>query len=169
MSRSRLRLVGVRATAASLVVAATVVATSGLAVGAKRSLDEALDAARPARAPFEGLTQTRIGVDGDRLRVVLADESDERVQGLRGRRDLGTYDGMLFVFDEPTDIAFTMSTVPVVLDIAFYDARGRVVDRLRMEPCPDAESDCPLYQPDDEFTYALEALADGLPRGRLTG
>jgi hypothetical protein len=152
-----------------LVVATAVVATAGLAVGAKRSLDDALGAARPAHAPFVGLTQTRITVGGDRLRVVLADEGDERVQGLRERSDIGSYDGMLFVFDKPTDTAFTMSTVPVILDIGFYDARGRVVDRLRMEPCPDAESDCPLYQPDGEFTYALETLADGLPRGRLTG
>jgi hypothetical protein len=156
-------------TAASLVVAAAVVATAGFAVGAKRSLDDALDDARPAHAPFVGLTQTRIGVGGDRLRVVLADESDERVQGLRERSDIGSYDGMLFVFDKPTDTAFTMSTVPVILDIGFYNARGRLVDRLRMEPCPDAEADCPLYQPDGEFTYALETLADGLPRGRLTG
>lgn len=168
MSRSRLRLVAARTVVPALAATILLVAATG-AGAAPRSIDAALDAARPAHAPFEGLTQTRIGVGGDRMRVVLADENEERVQGLRARRDLGRYDGMLFVFDEPTTTAFTMSTVPVVLDIGFYDERGRVVDRLRMEPCPDAESDCPLYEPDGEFTYALETLADDLPKGRLTG
>jgi len=154
-----------------LVMAAVVVvvATPTVAGAAARPLGDALGAARPATAPFEGLTQTRVRVGGERMRVVIADESAERVQGLRARRDVGPYDGMLFVFDEPTDTAFTMSTVPVALDIGFYDERGRVVDRLRMAPCPGAESDCPLYEPDGRLTYALETLAGDLPRGRLTG
>ena len=58
-------------------------------------------------------------------------------QGLRGRSDLGPYDGMLFVFDGPTDAAFTMSGVPVPLDIGFYDADGAPGLGQRMEPCPE--------------------------------
>jgi hypothetical protein len=130
-------------------------------------LEAAVDDAKPAKRPFASLTQTRLRVGAERLHVVLADEDGERVQGLRERRTIGRYDGMLFVFPSDTTSSFTMSTVPVPLDIGFYDVDGRVVDRLRMEPCPDSEDDCPLYTPDGSFTYALETLAGDLPRGRL--
>ena len=61
-----------------------------------------------------------------------------------------------------------MSTVPVPLDIGFHDAQGEVVDRLLMKPCPDSQSQCPLYSPKAEFTYALETLKGDLPEGPLS-
>jgi uncharacterized membrane protein (UPF0127 family) len=75
---------------------------------------------------------------------------------------------MLFVFDDPTRTSFTMSTVPVPLDIGFYDADGDVVDRLLMKPCPDPQSRCPLYTAKGEFSYALETLKGNLPPGPLS-
>lgn len=126
----------------------------------------AVVAATRAGEPFPGLTETSIRVGDRALSVVLADETGERYQGLREREDLGPYDGMLFVFDGPTFTGFTMSTVPVPLDIGFYDADGQVVDRLRMKPCPSGEN-CPGYRPEGSFTYALETLAGDLPQGRL--
>ena len=128
----------------------------------------ALRDAPPAAAPFFALTETQIRFGDETLDVVLADDSDERHLGLRERDDIGPYDGMLFVFDAPTETAFTMSTVPVPLDIGFYDADGRVVDRLRMKPCPASESGCPTYVASGAFTYALETLAGDLPRGRIS-
>ncbi len=127
----------------------------------------ALRAARGAEAPFRGLTETTVHVGDEEMRVVIADEASEQVTGLRRRRDLGRYDGMLFVYTEPTATAFTMSTVPVALDIGFYASDGRVVDRLRMEPCSGGDAECPVYRPRAEFRYALETLAGGLPRGAL--
>jgi len=124
--------------------------------------------ATPASAPFSALTETSVRVGDRTLGVVVADEPDERYRGLRQREDLGSYDGMLFVFEGPTQTAFTMSTVPVPLDIGFYDADGRVVDRLRMQPCPIAsEARCASYRASGPFSYALETLAGDLPKGRL--
>ena len=117
--------------------------------------------------PFRNLTETRIGVGTQRLRVVIADDDSERIQGLRRRRDIGSYDGMLFVYQADTTTGFTMSTVPVALDIGFYGADGSLVTRLRMVPCAGAESECPVYRADDAFRYALETLAGRLPHGRL--
>ena len=133
-----------------------------------RSVERAVDEAGPAKQPFRGLTATRIAVGGRPFRAVIADDADERVQGLRERRDLGPYDGMLFAFDEPSSTGFTMSTVPVALDIGFFDSSGRVVDRLRMEPCAGSEAECPAYRAAGPFRYALETLAGDLPRGRLS-
>jgi uncharacterized membrane protein (UPF0127 family) len=106
-------------------------------------------------------------VGGSSLRVVVADDAGERSTGLRKRRTLGPYDGMLFAYPESVIEAYTMSTVPVALDIAFYDTAGRLVNRLRMEPCAGSESACRSYFPKGEFRYALETLADELPTGRL--
>jgi uncharacterized membrane protein (UPF0127 family) len=128
----------------------------------------ALADAEPARVPFTGSTATTIGVGGEQFDVVLADERDEQYQGLREREDIAPYDGMLFVFGAPTRSSFTMSTVPVPLDIGFYDAQGTVVDRLLMKPCPDSQSRCPLYSPKADFTYALETLEGDLPAGPLS-
>jgi uncharacterized membrane protein (UPF0127 family) len=125
-------------------------------------------ATRPAVAPFGGLTETRLGVGARCLRVVVADDDAERTEGLRQRASLGAYDGMLFVFDEARDYRFTMSTVPVPLDIGFYRADGSPVARRHMTPCPRSERDCPTYGAGAPFAYALETLAQKLPGGALS-
>lgn len=130
-------------------------------------VDAALRAARPAATPFRGLTATRVVVGKRTLHVVIADSDRERTQGLRRRHTIGRYDGMLFVYPGATTATFTMSTVPVALDIAFYDSDGRVVRRLRMKPCAGSDSTCPGYPSGGGFRFALETLGGDLPRGRL--
>jgi uncharacterized membrane protein (UPF0127 family) len=134
-----------------------------------RSVPAAVRAATPAHAPFPDLTQTVVHVGGNPLSVVVAKTESQREEGLRTRSDLGSYAGMLFVFGENTTVSFTMSTVPVPLQIGFYASNGRSVGRLLMEPCPHAEVDCPVYQAPRPFRYALETLTGGLPRGPLAG
>lgn len=134
-----------------------------------RALEGAVADATPAKRPFRGLTATTVAVGAQTMPVVVADDAEERSAGLRRRSDVGPYDGMVFAFDAPTGTGFTMSTVPVALDIGFYDSSGRVVDRLRMEPCAGSEAECPVYRASGRFVYALETLADKLPRGRLRG
>jgi uncharacterized membrane protein (UPF0127 family) len=136
---------------------------------ASAGIDAAVRAAVPASPPFTDLTRTRVTVGGRSLDVVVADSETERETGLRRRRDLGSYDGMLFVFPAPTTTGFTMSTVQVPLDIGFYDASGAVVDRLRMRPCTGTDATCPVYRAKGPFTYALETLGGKLPRGALAG
>ena len=167
---------GVAAALLAVVVAAIVV---GLVLVVRSDDDEAMPAgtlapvlatARPAEAPFRGLTELRLSIGGDCRRIVVADEVGERAVGLMRRRDLGPYDGMLFVFERPVQGAFTMSDVPVPLDIGWYDAAGRPVDRLVMQPCPDRSvSECPLYRSRGPYSYAVETLEGELPAGALSG
>jgi uncharacterized protein len=134
------------------------------------ALASVLAGARPAAAPFAGLTEVRLGIGGDCRRIVVADAGGERAVGLMRRRDLGPYDGMLFVFDRPTQGAFTMSQVPVPLDIGWYDAAGRPVDSVVMQPCPGRPVlDCPSYRSRGPYSYAVETLQDELPDGGLSG
>ena len=121
-----------------------------------------------ATAPFAGLTVTRLALDGDCKHLVIADDLDERVAGLRGRTKTAPYDGMLFVFDGPTTASFTMAGVSAPLDIAFYDGDGRPVSRAHMEPCDDTAARCPVYEADAPFVYALETTPGGLADGALS-
>lgn len=167
---------GVAAALLAVVVAAIVV---WLVLVVRSDDDEAMPAgtlapvlatARPAEAPFRGLTELRLSIGGDCRRIVVADEVGERAVGLMRRRDLGPYAGMLFVFERPVQGAFTMSDVPVALDIGWYDAAGRPVDRLVMQPCPDRTvSECPLYRSRGPYSSAVETLEGELPAGALSG
>jgi uncharacterized membrane protein (UPF0127 family) len=134
-----------------------------------RALPAAVRAATPAHAPFPELTQTVVHVGGNARTVVVAKTQSQREEGLRTRSNLGSYAGMLFVFGQNTTVGFTMSTVPVPLQIGFYASNGRTVGRLQMQPCPRAEANCPVYQAPRAFRYALETLDGGLPTGRLSG
>jgi uncharacterized membrane protein (UPF0127 family) len=122
----------------------------------------------PARLPFRGLTAGTITVGGKQLQVVVADDEDERVQGLRRKSDASPYDGMLFVFPSDGVVSFTMATVPDALEVVFFDAAGRVVDRMHMEPCPSGtDASCPVYTPKAPFRYALETATGVVYDGRL--
>lgn len=132
-------------------------------------VSQAVRAATAATQPFADLAQTTIRLGGRAVFVVIAQTEPEREAGLRQRATLGPYRGMLFVFQGDTTVGFTMSTVPVALDIGFYGANGRAIDRHRMSPCPHPESDCPIYASSRSFRYAVETLAGRLPRGSLTG
>ncbi len=48
--------------------------------------------------------QANIDIGGVRLRVQVADTPALRERGLSGRQSLEPYDGMLFVFDEPSTL-----------------------------------------------------------------
>jgi len=134
-----------------------------------RALRQIVRTATPAVDPFVGLTETSdLAVGGLCRHVVIADSEAERVEGLRQRSDIGSYDGMLFVFAAPTTVGFTMSTVPVGLDIGFYRADGTLVSTTKMAPCAKAENQCPIYQADGPFSYALETLSGKLPGGSLS-
>jgi uncharacterized membrane protein (UPF0127 family) len=133
-------------------------------------LSAILSRATPAVAPFTGLGDLHVAIGHDHcLRVAVADSTEERVAGLRDRTKLGPYDGMLFVFPGPTQTPFTMSGVTAPLDIGFFDSDGARNSTRAMKPCLDrAERECPLYQADGPFVYAVETLKGQLPAGPVT-
>jgi len=79
-----------------------------------------------------------------------------------GVDDLGAIEGMVFVFDAPTETAFYMKGVSVPLDIAFVGADGTVLAVRTMPPC--VADPCPTYGSPAPFLWAIETPAD-----RLTG
>ena len=106
------------------------------------------------------LSSTTISVDDRTLAVAVADTPEVRRQGLKGVKDLGGFDGMLFVWEADTGAAFWMQDTLIPLDIAFFGVGGSLVDRLRMEPCTTDE--CPLYSAAGLYRFAVEAPAADL-------
>lgn len=104
-----------------------------------------------------------VGVDGEKLKVAWADDIGERSQGLRGVSDLGDLDGMLFDMRGESTSTFTMSGVPIALDIYFFDGEGSFLGMLEMKPC--LNGSCPSYSLGIPFRYALEVPTDGLQVG----
>jgi uncharacterized membrane protein (UPF0127 family) len=134
-------------------------------------LTAVLPRSMPAKAPFEGLSEVNAAIGYDHcLRLVVADSQEERVAGLRDHTsDLGPYDGMLFVFQGPSESAFTMSGVADPLDIAFFDQDGARNSTRAMKPCPEkAETECPAYRADGPYLFAVETKAGQLPSGPIT-
>lgn len=73
-------------------------------------------------------------VAGIEIRVEIADDADERQQGLMFRESLEENQGMLFVYPEQRTLGFWMKNTLIPLDIAYIDREGRIVDIQQMEP-----------------------------------
>jgi uncharacterized membrane protein (UPF0127 family) len=105
-----------------------------------------------------------VQVDGDTLRLAVA---LDKARGLSGIDDLGTIDGMLFEYPaevSPQAHPFWMRGVWFPLDIAFFDASGHQVDRVRLEPCP-ASGPCPRHTAAAPFRWVVETLPGRIAPG----
>ena len=89
------------------------------------------------------------------LYVDVADDAEERRQGLMGVESLPADEGMAFVFDEPVSSTFWMKDTLIPLSIAFVGEGDRVIGVRDMQPC---EADpCPSYGVDEPYVLAVEA------------
>lgn len=61
------------------------------------------------------------------VRVALADDQDERNQGLMDVNDLPNDAGMLFIFPQEEPLSFYMANTPLPLDIMFVNADSTIV------------------------------------------
>jgi len=101
------------------------------------------------------LPTTGLTVGEDTLEVWVADEPEERQQGLRAVAELPDgIDGMLFVFPEPTTPSFIMSGTLIPLEVWFFDPGGELIGSHEMAPC--SADPCPLYPAPGPVGWALE-------------
>jgi len=86
-----------------------------------------------------------------KIRAEVAMTPEQRQKGLMYRRDLGSHEGMLFVFDEAAPQCFWMRNTPLPLSIAFLADDGIIVNLADMKPFSD-DSHCSARP----VRYALE-------------
>lgn len=103
----------------------------------------------PARVDLRGeFGQVRFIVD-------VADDPQERSQGLMFVTDMGRMEGMLFVYERPNSPVFWMKNTPQPLDILFFDPEG-VLTRIQADAIPFDETGLPGG---DNVQYVLEIHA----------
>ena len=72
------------------------------------------------------------------IRAELAQTPEQRQKGLMYRRDLGSHEGMLFIFESATPQCFWMKNTPTPLTIAFVADDGSIVNLADMKPFDEA-------------------------------
>lgn len=93
------------------------------------------------------------------VKVELAQTDTEKQLGLSNRKYLGTYNGMLFIFNKPTEDSFWMKDMLILLDIIFIDESNFIVDiKENQQPC--TETECKSIVPLSEYKYVLEVNAN---------
>lgn len=96
------------------------------------------------------------------FRVELAETDEARSRGLMGRERLAVDAGMVFLWPSDTETAFHMRETLIPLSVAFFDADGRIVRMIDLEPC--RADPCPAYAPGGPYRGALEVNAGELAR-----
>lgn len=93
------------------------------------------------------------------INVEIADTPALRSQGLSGRKDIGDYQGMLFVFNENGSYSFWMKDMNFPLDLIYIDETYYIVDIIEnKKPC--TQQECKSFVPSVPFKYVLEVKGE---------
>ena len=87
--------------------------------------------------------------------VEVADTDAERTQGLMFRDNLANFASMLFVYDNPQQVAFWMKNTLIPLDILYFTAEGFLLD-IRENAVP---GDLVPFRSSGLVQYVLEVNA----------
>lgn len=92
---------------------------------------------------------TFLNTDGEEIstiKVALADEPEERNQGLMDVNEMPADVGMLFIFPNEDERSFYMANTPLPLDIIFVNADSTIV-RIHHNTMPYSSKQLPSDQP----------------------
>ncbi len=105
-------------------------------------------------------TKATVKLAGQEMRVLVADTYAHRLQGWSGKKNMGKYGGMLFVFPDVSRHPMVMRDMYFPLDIVWIDV-DKVVDIAPKLP-PEAgvpEDQLTIYQARVSSTLVLELPA----------
>jgi uncharacterized membrane protein (UPF0127 family) len=75
-----------------------------------------------------------ITVGGKKLSVAIADSNQKRLYGLMNRSSWGSWQGMLFIFDEEAPRVFWMKNTKLPLSIGFFNKNKVLLNIEDMNP-----------------------------------
>jgi uncharacterized membrane protein (UPF0127 family) len=112
--------------------------------------------------------KTTININGRILTVLLADTEQNRFKGWSGKKDMGKYDGMLFVFPEKAQHTMVMRNMNFPLDIIWIDGFTIVDMAPNLQPEPGrAEEELTPYFARLPSTLVLEVPAGFVTQNKL--
>lgn len=100
--------------------------------------------------------EVRIYVADRPLTVTIADSTIERRDGLSGVRELGRYEGKLFLFNEAAKHGMWMKDMLISIDILWFDESKRLIhyeERVSPDTYPK------IFAPTQAAKYVLELRA----------
>jgi uncharacterized membrane protein (UPF0127 family) len=86
-----------------------------------------------AQNPQAGLPRAALNIGMYRLDVQLATTSEQHATGLMFRTDMPQHEGMLFIFERPTQQCFWMKNTLIPLAAAFVADDGTIVNIAEMK------------------------------------
>ena len=105
---------------------------------------------------FPDYEKTLISINGFNVSVAIAATGEQRIRGLSGLDKLDENEGMLFLFDEPSNQGFWMNKMNFPIDIIWLDSSNKVVHiEKQLEPCKLFLA-CPVYSPHVDSLYVIE-------------
>ncbi|QQG38342.1 MAG: DUF192 domain-containing protein [Candidatus Kaiserbacteria bacterium] len=110
---------------------------------------------RQAQQEKQGVGET-VELDGQIIRISVADTDEERQLGLSGREGLAQDEGMLFIFPEDGLHAFWMKDMLFSIDILWLSAEGKIV-HIEKSVSPDTFPSS--FSPSAPARYVLELPA----------
>jgi len=101
------------------------------------------------------ISEVCLGEMNECFSVEIADNVQEREQGLMFRESLSEDSGMLFVFEKEEIYPFWMKNTLIPLDIIWINSSGEVVFiEENAQPCK--SEICESYSPETDALYVLE-------------
>ncbi|MDT7515240.1 DUF192 domain-containing protein [Rhodoferax mekongensis] len=94
-------------------------------------------------APQMDLPRIKLGAGMYQIEAQVARTSDQRTTGLMYRKEMPQYEGMLFVFEQPSGLCFWMKNTLIPLTAAFIADDGTIVNLADMKP-QTTDSHCAL-------------------------
>lgn len=76
----------------------------------------------------------KIEIGDKEYNVEVARTEEEKIKGLQEKESLGENEGMLFIYDEPQELAFWMKDTAIPLDIVFINEDGEVISVQQGQP-----------------------------------
>jgi hypothetical protein len=85
-------------------------------------------------APQMGLARIKLSAGMHLIDAQVASSPEQRATGLMYRRDMPQTEGMLFIFEQPSEQCFWMKNTLLPLSAAFVADDGTIVNLVDMKP-----------------------------------